>query len=857
MKSNAPWSVKGIERDARETAKEAARREGMTVGEWLSQVIQSAGDPAASDGEIVGIKTADIVTAIEILNRRTLAAEHRSAAAIEELARGFAFVAGRVQRTDASGGAATQGDVGQRLGALEAKLSDKSRIDTLKALEKAVAQIAVQFDASQRANAQRQADADKRLDETVRRLEASFSKDGAITAVAGVRDAVDAMSSRLMRAEKIASEAARLNAEAVRAVDPGFVEQTGNRLRVLGDEIKRGGDQIRALEASIRRMTDQIDAAEKRSAEGVQKVADTIADLRTQIEQSEQPATVTRADIDSAIASVAERTEDRMARLQRSFDDMIARLDATERGARVEAERGFTERLAAATPAARVESRFESEAADEPKLETRADLAASAISVDDEDDDFRFDLDLPETPAAARDEARVAEEAPDLSLEEAFDESLFDEPRKPFGRAPRDQGDLDEVLRALDSLEEASPAAEPPKVDASTGPSDFLKKARLKAKETADQLARESAEREQSRKAMSPKQKAILAAKMRRQKLVDHGLGVEEARKAPPPSPPQPEIAAKSSIIGRAGGVLQNLKSRTAKGKPAVADEFTPAADVRSIVRASKPGGVNALIEKAAQKPVHFAVGAATILVAGTAAVVAVSSRDLGTKHKGTPAGQSSAASDGTAPAADASPEVPAPQIDPRTLYFNSIAKLKSATTPESKSAAIDELKQAAALGHAPAQLQLGEIYKLGQDAPADLALARIWYGRAAAGGNVLAMHRVGVMAMRGQGGIVDADAAISWFERAGNLGLMDSQYNLGAIFHPGGDRETAAYKDASQAYYWYSLAARNGDGQAAQLAATLTPSLSKDAKSKADAAVAAWKPGVPDPAANEAAPAS
>jgi hypothetical protein len=39
MKPGLPWSVKGIESDAREAAKEAARRSGMTLGEWLNSTI--------------------------------------------------------------------------------------------------------------------------------------------------------------------------------------------------------------------------------------------------------------------------------------------------------------------------------------------------------------------------------------------------------------------------------------------------------------------------------------------------------------------------------------------------------------------------------------------------------------------------------------------------------------------------------------------------------------------------------------------------------------------------------------------------------------------------------------------------
>src|SRR5687767_8461956 len=39
MKSGIPWSVKGIEPEVREAAKDAARRSGLTLGEWLNTAI--------------------------------------------------------------------------------------------------------------------------------------------------------------------------------------------------------------------------------------------------------------------------------------------------------------------------------------------------------------------------------------------------------------------------------------------------------------------------------------------------------------------------------------------------------------------------------------------------------------------------------------------------------------------------------------------------------------------------------------------------------------------------------------------------------------------------------------------------
>jgi localization factor PodJL len=52
MKPGIPWSVKGVEPELREIAKTAAKRSGMTLGEWLNSAINEQADensPAATD----------------------------------------------------------------------------------------------------------------------------------------------------------------------------------------------------------------------------------------------------------------------------------------------------------------------------------------------------------------------------------------------------------------------------------------------------------------------------------------------------------------------------------------------------------------------------------------------------------------------------------------------------------------------------------------------------------------------------------------------------------------------------------------------------------------------------------------
>src|ERR1700688_4331170 len=45
MKSGGPWNIKGLLRpEAREAAREAARQSGLSVGEWLNNVIETNGE---------------------------------------------------------------------------------------------------------------------------------------------------------------------------------------------------------------------------------------------------------------------------------------------------------------------------------------------------------------------------------------------------------------------------------------------------------------------------------------------------------------------------------------------------------------------------------------------------------------------------------------------------------------------------------------------------------------------------------------------------------------------------------------------------------------------------------------------
>ncbi|WP_294537982.1 hypothetical protein [uncultured Rhodoblastus sp.] len=51
MNKAVPWSIKGIDFDAREAAKEAARRDGLTLGEWMNRAIADRAAEIGADAE--------------------------------------------------------------------------------------------------------------------------------------------------------------------------------------------------------------------------------------------------------------------------------------------------------------------------------------------------------------------------------------------------------------------------------------------------------------------------------------------------------------------------------------------------------------------------------------------------------------------------------------------------------------------------------------------------------------------------------------------------------------------------------------------------------------------------------------
>ncbi len=155
---------------------------------------------------------------------------------------------------------------------------------------------------------------------------------------------------------------------------------------------------------------------------------------------------------------------------------------------------------------------------------------------------------------------------------------------------------------------------------------------------------------------------------------------------------------------------------------------------------------------------------------------------------------------------------------------------------------------RAAQRGFAPAQYRLGTLFERGIGTKADVARAKVWYGRAAEQGHVKAMHNLAVL-NSGREQSADYAMAVHWFTAAAERGLADSQYNLGVLYESG----LGLPRDLKQAYHWLSLAARNGDKEAARRRDQIRMKLEEGEVVTADGVIEKWRAQATDPAVNEA----
>jgi localization factor PodJL len=486
MKSNVPWSIKGIDPDARVVAKKAAKEAGMTLGEWLNHQIRVAGneeqpdqqaandkkEPEAELPENVQAIPSNVVTVDQLremvyslnrLNERLKTAERDSRQALTGLNQGLSTAMDRLRKVEAEREASTDNALKERVDELEKNKNSRDQIDNLLSLEQALTKMVDQFDQAQKDTVAR-VDAHEKaignLDQKVAMMDTQMA-----ASLAQVRDDVDTVSSQLQQTEKTA-RAVMLEARAAsQSTDEEFIERTGNKLRILGTEIKRSGDQIQTLEKHITQLSDRIEGAEERSAQGISKVSEAIASLRNELGNFDHQSADNTQAAQGALTEAARDADDRISSLQTSFDKMINRLEGVaDRQTEAPTEtmaalsdpqpvqskaptNELSEALEAATPDAPGEEDFDAVFDDPVEL---LDEAESAIPAEDGAPQLtpkqkvllaaraRRKRQEEQAEAEARAAAEAEEEAPQTE-EEAAPPPMFD-----------DQAILDQIARNME-----------------------------------------------------------------------------------------------------------------------------------------------------------------------------------------------------------------------------------------------------------------------------------------------------------------------------------------------------------------------------------------------------------------------
>lgn len=119
--------------------------------------------------------------------------------------------------------------------------------------------------------------------------------------------------------------------------------------------------------------------------------------------------------------------------------------------------------------------------------------------------------------------------------------------------------------------------------------------------------------------------------------------------------------------------------------------------------------------------------------------------------------------------------------------------------------------RKAADQGYAPAQLNLGKMYKSGSGISQDYAQAAGWIRKAADQGLAEAQILLGLLYDEGHGVAQDHTQATDWFRKAAEQGNAEAQDTLGVSYLEG----IGVAKDYAQAAFWLRKAADQGRPQA------------------------------------------
>jgi localization factor PodJL len=883
MKPGIPWSVKGIEQQARAAAKQAARQSGMTIGEWLNSVILESADgnddlerryrrppyrprqaPGAEqgDGEEVTLRLEEIADQLHNMARhdsdtaltRPMAPEDETQlrAIIERLD-------AHEQNTSSALGAMQERleQVSQRLGG-EASHAAPQRPDDVpgyRALEGALRNIIEHIEISE-----------TRTRDSIRSLQERLTQPAGGMGLGQLEQRVEELAGRLADEPNDLSE----------------VQQAEQRLRGLVEEARHASGALDPNEglAQLRLEMEQLAATVSQGS------GHALADLGSRLEQLEADTRRRFSERDqetqSEVAALGQRiaaTEKRLEHLA-TIEESVAQLarsleaDRGEAGDSGHADgpspelRALEEGLKAVRASAEVSDRRTQETL-QAVHETLEQIVGKLAELEAEDgpDDAAMDdgpaAEVTEDPAEALADEQASELAEELA-EEPSEELAQESANEDSFSYSQSETPMDEAESETDDTTAMEAAAEgfvfpeaPAPEETDPEPTDEPQVAAYDEPAAEPHAPADPSDPPVREDYIAAARRAAQMAASRKNPVTS-GFNKFSQRMSGGGAKSADTTETRTQKRGFVASLLGGLRGRKAKS----GDNAQPGDD-------AQPGG-----KKSKRKRLIFA---GLVLLAAVSAYGAQRNIDslpdfdlIGGAFSSFPLGQTGAgpeAFSGMWPLG----ALTTASVTPPTRSANERSAVASATLPDEIGP--QSLRQAAIGGDAVAQFVVAGRYLDGKAVTRDEALAAQWYERAARQGLAAAQYRLGSMYEHGRGRPVDRDQAValyeqaaasgninamhnlavlktdasgqrdyvlaaSWFRKAAERGLRDSQFNL-AVLHEQG---LGVPKNPADAVFWYSLAAVHGDGEAADKAKALEATLAPDAAKQVRTRLMGWR---------------
>ena len=837
MRPDLPWNVAGIPSEAREAARAAARREGLSVGEWLTRrILAGLSDMTEASGRSewgarAGAYRAEPVYRAEVDYDPTYRGDSPFRAEDRRTSRRDSDeMLDHVSRSEAETTEISR-RIEEQLRTMARRLdaSERSQTENSRVMSKA----AVEMNIAAREQAQAFDQLGAHVASLAERLERVERREGA----EGLRDAVKALHQGLTRVADQITQTANQSATQISALANNLENVAGRvgqarqenqtatqslegRIATLDDRVRTlekaaqasSGLLDRALEALDSRQTAAKDAA----AEAIARLSDTVQRLEHKFESR---------GADPAI-------ERRLSNIERSLADAIARIEPPEPDPIEQSLSRIAQRLDT------LETAQHEISTELHKVATAATAEPLAIS---ETAPFS-PLPAFEPPPFPSETVPVSAAAPGapLAAAAAIHSPIF----APPSSAPS-------LAAATALFEETSPPAVEP-----SSAEEII---------AADELAADVPPPTVESYLSAARRSAQAAAMAEAEQMGSFaGLHWPSRTEASEPSRTRPfviGIVALVAIAVIAGVVLsretfKQISPNSAVGalfgthhapaikKPSAPPHLAPISLPPTTTAPSSPVVPQTTTPKPAETPApaNHAMPATAPSTAPAAVPSAPAVR---------PQQQASL------PAVHA--PAPATTLDRVTALANTgnpkaelivgLRYLDGDGVPVNEAEAARWLSRAANAGLAVAQYRLGTLFERGRGIAADPAKAVRWYQAAANQGNRKAMHNLAVAYAEGAGVKKDFAEASRWFAKAANLGLSDSQFNLAVLY----ERGLGVPQNLVDAYKWYAIAAAQGDSESKTRMNAISTQLSPDDRAAAQHAADSFKPATLDARANVA----